>query len=130
MPIAALQVNRDDVLKRYAELHCLYKDTNKLAVLRQAESHLMENEYEKANVLLEALPSKEQLLDKLYENLKNKPVHKTLKKLLEGKCDNIYQGMKGLFSLGTHICIELEKGNMEYRPLLDETLGAIYKNLK
>ena len=122
-------VSKEMVMQSYMERHMLYKDTNKLSVIQEAENLIMNGEYDKADEALKALPSKEELLDRLYVNLKGKPVAKTLRKVLEGKCDNLYQGLKGMFSLGTHICIELEKGNMEYRPLLNDTMAAIHKHL-
>ena len=58
---------------------------------------------------LDELPSQDDLLGELLEKLKGKPVHKTLSKVLEGKSDNIFTELKGLFSLGTHVAIECEK---------------------
>ena len=76
---------------------------------------------------METLPTDDQLLEKLNKHLKGKSVYKTIARTVQGKTKNVYEALKGLFSLGTHIAIECEKGNTEYKPLLDnlyEKIGA------
>ena len=74
---------------------------------------------------LNKLPTKEELMEILVEQLKDKPVYKTLKKIAKGRIDNDYQELKGWFSLGTHIAIQLEHGQKEYGLLL----GLIYEKI-
>jgi hypothetical protein len=77
---------------------------------------------------MKKLPNEAMLLDKLVEKLKGKPVYKTLKKISCGSIDSDYEEMKGWFSLGTHIAIELERGVYEYGlllPMLYEKIGRL-----
>jgi len=120
---------KDKVSQRYLALHQLYKHTDKMDILREAESALLDRQYEKADKILSQLRTREQLLTKLMQHLQHKSVHRTLERIMSGKTANLYESLKGLFSLGTHICIELEKGNMEYRGLLEEIMDSIQKNL-
>lgn len=122
--------NKTEVMQKYLELHKLYKGTSKAGIIKEAEGFILEKKYDRAEALLNTLPSKDALLNKLFEELKGKPVHKTLRKIMEGKCGNLYEGLKGLFSLGTHLCVELEKGNMEYKGLLEEVLSTINKQVQ
>ena len=121
---------KESVTKKYLELHKLYKHTDKVHILRQAENHLIEGSYESASRVLEQLETREQLLESLMRHLQHKSVHRTLERIMAGKTSNLYESLKGLFSLGTHICIELERGNLQYRGLLDEVLESIQRNLK
>ena len=65
------------------------------------------------------------LLEKLSRELKGKPVYKTLNRIISGKVDD-FECLKGLFSLGTHVCIELEKGHIEYQSVLHIVYQKIY----
>lgn len=117
------------IQEKYLALHRLYKKSPKFAVIQQAEQKILDGDYAEAAELLNTLPSYEELLARLMEHLKHKAVHKTLQRIMNGKTRNIYDSLKGLFSLGTHICIELEKGNTEYAVLLDEVIDSIKRNL-
>jgi len=82
----------------------------------------------KLESLLITLPTKENMLKELVEKLKGKPVYSTLKKIMEGKANNSHTTLKGLFSLGTHVAIECEQGNDQYRillPFIFEKIGNI-----
>jgi hypothetical protein len=71
------------------------------------------------------------LLATLVESLKGKSVYKTLKALSEGKVEDSAVALKGLFSLGTHVAIEVEHGRKEYRTLLPfvvEKINHILEN--
>jgi len=127
MPLAA--ISRDNITKKYMELHRLYVNTDKHRILSEAESYIISGNYDAADKLLSKLDDKDTLIVRLLVHLKDKPVFKTIRKVLSGESDNIYKGLKALFSLGTHVSIELEKGNMEYRVILDDVLDAIYKQL-
>jgi len=70
-------------------------------------------------IVEEVLTGEEELLDALIEKLKDKPVYKTLKKIAKGKIGSVYEELKGWFSLGTHVAIELEHGHVEYLLILD-----------
>ena len=71
--------------------------------------------------------TQEQLMARLIIKLKDKSVYKTLKALSEGKVENTPTALKGLFSLGTHIAIELEQGNKEFGMLLPPLYNKIGK---
>ena len=78
-------------------------------IIDEALEFFHERKMKEMQAKLDELPSQEDLLAELLEKLKGKSVHKTLKKVLEGKSDNVFTELKGLFSLGTHIAIECEK---------------------
>ena len=78
-------------------------------IINEALELFHEHKMKEMQKKLDELPTQEDLLAELLEKLKGKPVHKTLKKVLEGKSDNVFTELKGLFSLGTHIAIECEK---------------------
>ena len=87
---------------------------------------------------LEKLPSSAELLGNLVEKLgpqkgrpKGKSVYKTLKKLQEGRVESSLVAAKGLSSLLTHVFIECEHGNDEYKvlvPNIVENLNEIIFN--
>ena len=58
------------------------------------------------------------LLEQLCIKLKKKPVYKTLRKIMKGTADTD-ESLKALFSIGTHIVIEIEQGKSEYMFLLE-----------
>lgn len=68
---------------------------------------------------------KELLVNALLETVKNKSVYTTLRNMLTGKNTDIFYSLKGLNSLSVHICIELEKGNLEYLPVLLDVYDKI-----
>lgn len=82
-----------------------------------------------ARKFLAKLPDKEILLKDLMKVLLGKPLVKTWNKVLKGNGKNKYTEGKALFSLGSHICIELEKGNTEYLMLLEDVYSRIGKFL-
>lgn len=80
---------------------------------------------------LAKLPTNAELLGKLVEKLEGKSVAKTLKLIQEGKVENNLVTAKGLSSLLTHVLIECEKGNHEYKvlvPSIVEKLNEIIYN--
>jgi hypothetical protein len=97
-----------------------YADTVELA------KELFErNQLDLCEKQLNRLPSSGDLLEKLVSKLKDKHLYKTLRKIEEGKVGNDLLTLKGLLSLGTHIVIECEHGNDEYRILLPNLLEKI-----
>lgn len=122
-------IDSKTVQSKYLEIHKLYSKTERSPELMEAENAILRGDYDQADQILSNFETKDQLLAKLFEEIKGKPVHKTLKKLMENRSKNVYESLKGLFSLGTHICIELERGNLQYRVLLEDVLDSIHKNL-
>lgn len=74
---------------------------------------------------LAKLPSSAELLSRFVEKLKGKSVHKTLKQIQEGKAENSLLTAKGLSSLLTHIIIECEHGNHEYKILIPNVIEKL-----
>jgi hypothetical protein len=66
-----------------------------------------------------------QLMKNLLEKLRGKSVYRTLKVISEKNIDSGPVALKGLFSLGTHIAIEMEQGNTEYQKLLPSLCNRI-----
>jgi len=106
------------ILNRLAKAEKYFLDTKYKAIVERAQVLFNTGSYLKAEEHLNKLPTQEQLLESLTKRLKGKSVYKTLKNISEGKVKSRAQLQKGLFSLGTHIVIEVEKGNREYRALL------------
>jgi len=82
---------------------------------------------------LEELPSNAKLLANLVGKLKGKSVYKTLKRIQEGegKIESGLVTVKALSSLLTHIIIECEQGNSEYKilvPSVTEKLNEVVYN--
>ena len=80
---------KDEVTQKYLELHRLYSKTAKLPILQQAEAKLLNGDYVGASEILKQLPSREELLFSLMERLKHKSVGSTLRKIRNGRTDNI-----------------------------------------
>jgi len=120
------------LLDRFAAAKRYYSNSGYSELLEQIEKLLGSNHFE-ATMLLNKLPSKEELLKTLVESLKGKSVYKTLKKISENKVESPAEMLKGLFSLGTHISIEVDKGHGEYKalyPVVYEKIGKIlYKGI-
>jgi hypothetical protein len=74
---------------------------------------------------LSYLPTDEKLLEKLMAKIAHKSVGTGVKKILEGKVTNKYEGAKVYSSLLTHILVECEQGNTEYLSLVGGTIERI-----
>ena len=97
-----------------------FKDTVDLA------RTLYENgQYVLCERTLERLPSKERLLRDLVGKLEGKSVYRSLEKIIEGKVENDITTVKGLSSLLTHVAIEYEHGNTEFRMLIPNILEKL-----
>lgn len=120
----------NDLMQKYFELSRLYKDTDKRATLEVVDRLLLDGKYAEASKLMDTLPDKEQLLEDLFSKLKGKSVYSTWRKISKGEQkENKYLVLKGLFSLGTHMCIECEKGRKEYEVLLQDIVERIQEVL-
>lgn len=64
------------------------------------------------------------ILNNFCLKLKKKPIYKVLKKIMRGTATE-EESLKSLFSLGTHLMIELEQGNKKYLSLLN----LVYKKI-
>lgn len=122
------------MLDLFTKIVCAEKyfgGTTHEAKVQEAKKHFLNGDMLCAETLLDQLPTKEVLLGSLVEKLRNKPVYKTLKKILRNEKLDGYTVLKGLSSLFTHTAILCEKGEKEYHMLLVdiyERIGtSIYK---
>ena len=84
----------------------------------------------KVHESLKKLPTDAQLLKELVQKLKGKSVYKNLERLNKG--GNGLNELKTASSLLTHVCIEADSGNKEFRkliPLLLEKINSISYNI-
>jgi hypothetical protein len=110
-----------------------FKDTKYQSILDECLGHYECSCEVGIEKCLGQLPSSEDLFRDMLEKLSHpkpfgKPIFKTMKKIIEGKEVSREEKLKAYFSFCTHICIELEKGNNEYRMLLDtvyEKIGGL-----
>lgn len=84
-----------------------------------------QEEYDTALSLFAKFPDARHLMGNLIKKLKQKSVYHTLKRIVGGKCDSPYEALKGLYSLSTHCCIEIEHGATEYHIVLTEIFNRI-----
>jgi len=119
-----IETQTDRLTERYEALFQVYKDTPRRAILDAIEQAMLIGDREAALVLLNDLDSMEQLYERIFEFIKDKPVFKTLKKIKSGKASR-YELLKGISSLFTHISIECEKGETQYEALLKDVYDVI-----
>jgi len=119
----------DELKRKIAQAEIDFRGSRYEQIVNEAVWLYLEGKRTLAEAKLNLLPSGKDLLERLLEKLKGKSVYTTLKKVSEGKAKNDWVQAKGLFSLGTHICIECEKGGLEYKRLLREVYEKITKEL-
>lgn len=113
--VAAIQ---SKLFERINEASKNFKHTKYADKVTEAYYLYSQRQYDKVEAILNELPDGLQLLSNLIEELKGKSVYKTLKKIIEKRTKSKWEELKGLFSLGTHTCIAIEKGQVENRILL------------
>ncbi len=114
-----------EFLSRLALANRYFVNTRYADILIKAQEFYNQGDEEKAVRTLDRLPDKTKLLRLLLKELRGKAVEKNLRKVTDGKITNYYAVLKSLFSLGTHVLIELEKGNLEYKMLLEDVFLKI-----
>ena len=107
-------LNRITMCERYFGQSNTYGHIVKRAIYNYEQGNLS-----MARQLLDTLPNETQLLESLMEKLKRSAAYRTLKRIAKGEEANVFEVLKGYFSLGSHIAIECERGNYEYTYLLD-----------
>lgn len=114
-----------NLMVRLAEAKVIFRGSQ-----YEADLHKPFESYGDIENRLNRLPTRKQLMEQLLEKLKKKSAYKNLKKVAEGTTKTDFEILKGLFSFGTHVCIECGS-NKEYRILLPniyEKIGSlIYK---
>lgn len=118
-----------DFLNRLALADRYFMNSKYADILVKAHDYYNRGDEVKANHTLDRLPDKTKLLRLLMKELRGKPVEKTLRRVADGKVTDLYAVLKSLYSLGTHIVIELEKGNMEYKMLLEDVFLKIQASM-
>lgn len=119
------------LLNRLTEAKKYFTKKEYAEILRTADAFFENGRFFMCEKVLDKLPSNAKLLGQLVERLKGKSVAKTLKLIQEGKVENNLVTAKGLSSLLTHIIIEVEHGNDEYKilvPSIIEKLNEIIYN--
>lgn len=111
-----------ELLNKLVEAEKYFSNKKYQVIVKLARTLYERGQFDLCKVELDKLPTREQLLKNLVQKLVKKSVYKTLKKIQEGKVENDLVTLKGLLSLGTHIVIECEHGNSEYRILLHSLL--------
>jgi len=121
------------LLEKLRKARRFFRSSEYLSILVKAEEYYLKGQEAKVFEELTKLPSEKELLDKLINKLKFKPVYKTLKKIARGEVLLVGQELKGWFSLGAHIAIEMEKGRAEYGlllPLVYNKIGQLLKEMR
>jgi len=107
------------------------KESQYAPYVQRARILLDEGLTDAAEEVLKYLPDERVLLEELVNKLKDKPVYKALKRGLRENSTDV-KFVKALFSLGTHILIECEQGNTEYKMLLSTVyhkIGSLLKDI-
>lgn len=119
------------LISQVVKYETYFQDSQYAPFVKRARCLLDEGREAAAKDVLSQLPTEKELLEDIVNKLKDKPVHKTLKRGLKENANDV-KFLKGLFSLGTHIVIECEKGNSEYKmllPTLYSRIGALLKEI-
>ena len=120
------------LLGRLCEAHKYFAKKEEYSdVVKLAQELFERGQFDSCENELSKLPSSAELLGNLVKKLKGKSICKTLKKIQEGTIENDLLTAKGLSSLLTHIIIEVEQGNSEYRvlvPIVIEKLNEVTYN--
>ena len=113
------------ITEKYDRLNKYFRNTKYQGLLEKATLAVSRGSVEEFEEVYKQFPTEEQLLESFLDKLKDKPVYKTLKKIGESKTETCYETLKGLFSLGTHLSIACEHGELEYRMVLDSVYHRI-----
>lgn len=130
-----MSLSEKELIKRLSIAELAFKGTKYQPILDDCIVYYNKDNLQGLQDSLDSLPTAEHLFREMLEKLSHpkpfgKPIYKTMKRIIEGKPISSAERMKAYFSFCTHVCIELEKGNGEYKLLLNhiyEKIGeAIY----
>jgi hypothetical protein len=93
-------------------------------ILEKAEAAYKAGDFKGTTDELNRLPTEHKLMQELVEKLKGKSIHKTLERAGKALATNL-QKLKAISSLLTHVIIECEHGNTEYRILIPKLMEQI-----
>jgi len=127
-----------NLYNRLVEARKYFDKAEYLVIVERAEYLFQTHQNKLCEEELDKLPNSAKLLEQLVEKLgpqkgrpKGKSVYKTLKLIQEGKMDDNLVTAKGISSLLTHVFIEIEQGNSEYKllvPKIIEKLNEVIYN--
>jgi len=106
--------SNEETVSRIVEMRCAYA---------MGDGYMLDK-------ILATFPQEDCMMDSLYAKLKHKSIGKTMRRVSEGKAD-LPEKLKMLFSLGTHVIIEMDK-QPEYQMLLHtiyQRLGSLLEDL-
>ena len=124
-------INEMKMIERVREAEQCLLGTKYDSEVAQLIGFYLSGDMEGVEAQLIMLPTKEELLNDLVDKLIHckKSISRTLKHIQEDyKLVDQTMLLKGLFSLGVHAVIEIEKGSGEYRmvlPLIHQKIGAL-----
>ena len=113
------------LLERLSKAEKFYTKKDYSNILKSSRKAFENGQFAVCEKELDKLPSSAILLERLRDKLKDKHLCRTLRKIEEGKAGNSVLVAKGLSSLLTHIIIECEHGNTEYRILLPNVVEKL-----
>jgi hypothetical protein len=113
------------LLEKLSKAEKYYVKEKYLPIVKYARKLFENGKFGLCDLKLNELPSSAELLEQLRSKLKNKHLCRTLRKIEEGKAENSLLVAKGLSSLLTHIIIECEHGNEEYKLLIPNVVEKI-----
>lgn len=118
-------IEKVKLLERLVKVEKYFTKEKYFPILKQARKLFENGKFDLCDKKLNELPSSAELLEQLRNKLKDKHLCRTLRKIEEGKAENSLLVAKGLSSLLTHIIIECEHGNLEYKILIPNVVEKI-----
>lgn len=107
-----------EITNKLSEIERHFKNTRYGTLVKDAVALYYQGRYADLDEMLKKFPTKDEMLEELIEKLKGKSIYTTLKKIGKGTATSDWTKFKGLSSLLTHVAIEAERGNTEYKYLL------------
>ncbi len=117
-----------ELVQGYRDKREVYMHSRYASKIAEAEQLMCHNEFKAAEIVMDSLPSREELIEELNLKLKDKPFMQSMRKVMAGEEDNEYAKLKALSSMVTHIAIECEQGRDEYRFLLRNALAGLLES--
>ena len=116
-----------EVSRKLSEADSYFADDSQLKpIIEMAHTLYDQGQYALCEQALEGLPTSADLLASLMKQLRQKSVHKTLKKMGSGEVTECsFTTLKGLSSLMTHVAISCEQGDTRYSMLLPQLAEKI-----
>lgn len=117
-------------IKKIEEIELYFRDTIYSPLVENLLDGYFEGNSKKVSDLIEQFPTKKQLMETLCEKLKGKAVHHTLKEISKKGDTNDVLTAKALSTLVTHVLIECEQGNKEYKFILVDLCKNLFERIE